>query len=121
MRFIFGLIVAAVSVSANATTLFDAMGGATVLHASVDRFTDIVLADERINFTFGETDLGKFKQRLYEQLCSLAGGPCHYSGRDMATAHAKLDITTAQFDALAEDLYIALGNSGVPYRLQNRL
>lgn len=121
MRFIFGLIVAAASVSANATTLFDAMGGATVLHASVDRFTDIVLADERINFTFAETDLGKFKQRLYEQLCSLAGGPCHYSGRDMATAHAKLDITTAQFDALAEDLYIALGNSGVPYRLQNRL
>jgi len=39
----------------------------------------------------------------------------------MRTAHRKLLINTAEFDALAEDLYIALGKSGVPYRLQNKL
>jgi hemoglobin len=107
--------------SVRAATLFEQMGGATVLHAAVDRFTDIVEADSRINFTFAETDLSKFKNLLYEQLCELSGGPCRYTGRDMRTAHQKLMIDTAQFDALAEDLYLALGRCGVPYRLQNKL
>jgi hemoglobin len=102
-------------------SLFDQMGGAQVLHTAVERFTDIVIADDRINFTFAETDLTKFKELLYAQLCALAGGPCRYGGRDMASAHAKLDITTAEFNALAEDLYRALDSSGVPYRLQNKL
>jgi hemoglobin len=102
-------------------TLFDAMGGAPVLHTAMDRFVDIVLADDRINFTFAETDLDKFKGLLYEQLCQLSGGPCNYSGRDMQTAHAKLAIDDAQFNALAEDLYLALGKAGVSYRQQNRL
>jgi hemoglobin len=106
---------------ADSSNLFDRMGGAPVLHAAVDRFTDIILADDRINFTFAEADLNKFKQLLYDQLCSLSGGPCRYGGRTMAESHAKLDITTAEFNALAEDLYIALKRSGVPYRLQNKL
>ena len=115
------LFVPGSSLRAAQSTLFDAMGGEPVLKASVDRFADIVEADDRINFTFAETDISKFKQLLYEQLCELSGGPCHYSGRDMRTAHAKLKITTAEFNALAEDLYLALGKSGVAYRQQNRL
>jgi hypothetical protein len=39
----------------------------------------------------------------------------------MKTAHAKLNINNAQFNALAEDLYFALGKAGVAYRQQNRL
>jgi hemoglobin len=104
-----------------AATLFEDMGGQSVLRATVDRFADIVEADDRINFTFAEADISKFKQLLFEQLCALSGGPCHYSGRDMRTAHEKLQITTAEFNALAEDLYLALGKAGVPYRLQNKL
>jgi hemoglobin len=115
-------VILAVGANASrAATLFADMGGAPVLHTAVDRFTDIVIADPRINFTFADTDLGKFKALLYEQLCQLSGGPCTYTGRDMATAHRKLMIDTAEFNALAEDLYIALGQAGVPYRLQNKL
>lgn len=103
------------------SSLFAALGGEPVLKASVDRFAEIVEADDRINFTFADSDISKFKQLLYEQLCEISGGPCHYSGRDMRTAHAKLKITTAEFNALAEDLYLALGKSGVAYRQQNKL
>jgi hemoglobin len=106
---------------AGAATLFDDIGGQSVLRAAVDRFADVVEADDRINFTFAETDISKFKELLFEQLCALSGGPCHYSGRDMRAAHEKLQITTAEFNALAEDLYLALGKVGVPYRQQNKL
>ena len=106
---------------ANDATLFDSMGGEPVLRAAVSRFADLVVADNRINFTFAEADMSKFKSLLFDQLCNLSGGPCRYTGRDMRTSHAKLNINTAEFNALAEDLYIALGKEGVPYRLQNKL
>src|ERR1700743_3515375 len=79
------------------------------------------MADERINFTFAETDMKRFKQLLFEQLCNITQGPCQYTGRDMGTAHQKLAITNAMFSALAEDLYLAFDREHVPYRLQNRV
>lgn len=101
--------------------LFRELGGEAKLRASVDKLVDIMLVDERINFTFAETDLVKFKGFLYDQLCELAGGPCKYTGRNMFEAHKKLNATNAQFNALAEDLYKAFDAVGVPYRAQNRM
>ena len=102
-------------------TLYESMGGEPALRAALDHFADIVVADDRINFTFAEANMAKFKQLLFEQLCNLSGGPCKYTGRDMRTSHVKLKINNAEFNALAEDLYISLGQAGVPYRLQNKL
>jgi hemoglobin len=102
-------------------TLYESMGGETVLRTAVDHFADNVQTDNRINFTFAEADISKFKRLIFEQLCNLSGGPCKYTGRDMRTSHAKLKINNAEFNALAEDLYIALDQAGVPYRLQNKL
>ena len=102
-------------------TLYEAMGGETVLRSAVAHFADNVVADDRINFTFAEANMDKFRQLLFEQFCNLSGGPCKYTGRDMRTSHLKLHINNAEFNALAEDLYIGLGQAGVPYRLQNKL
>ena len=102
-------------------TLFAQIGGEPKLRATVDKLVDIMLKDERINFTFAETDLAKFKGLLYDQICELTGGPCKYTGRDMIESHKKLNTTNEQFNALAEDLYIAFDEVGVPYRLQNRV
>jgi hemoglobin len=102
-------------------TLYESMGGESALRAALDHFADIVVADDRINFTFAEANMATFKQLLFEQLCNLSGGPCKYTGRDMRASHAKLKINNAEFNALAEDLYISLGQAGVPYRLQNKL
>jgi len=102
-------------------TLFERIGGEAKMHAVVEDFVDVMQADDRINFTFAETDLKKFKQLLYEQLCNLTQGPCRYTGRDMRTAHAKLNIDDAMFNALAEDLYVAFERQHVPYRLQNKV
>lgn len=112
----------ALSGSAHAApTLYERLGGETRLRAAVDEFTNIILADDRINFTFASADLNKFKQLLFEQICSLTGGPCKYTGRDMHEAHLKLNIDDAQFNALAEDLYEAFDRVHVSYRLQNKV
>jgi hemoglobin len=101
--------------------LFFRLGGEAKLRAAVDRLVVVMLEDDRINFVFAETDLTKFKHLLYTHLCELAGGPCIYDGRDMRTAHAKLPITNAQFNALTEDLYIAFERVDVSYSLQNEM
>ena len=102
-------------------SLYAQIGGEPKLRASVDKLVEIMLVDERINFTFAETDLAKFKGLLYDQICELTGGPCKYTGRDMIESHKKLNTTNEQFNALAEDLYKAFDEVGVPYRLQNRV
>src|SRR5579862_8220737 len=88
------------AVPAASGTLYDQIGGESRMRAVVEDFTAIVLADERINFTFADTDMKRFKQLLFEQLCNITQGPCQYTGRDMATAHQKLAITNAMFNAL---------------------
>ena len=106
---------------AQGSTLFERIGGQAKLHAAVDQFVKIIIDDDRINFSFAQTDLSKFNELLYEQLCELTRGPCNYTGRDMQTAHAKLNINDAQFNALAEDLYKAFDRVHVPYRVQNQV
>jgi hemoglobin len=106
---------------AGGPTLFERIGGEAKLRATAHEFTLIILSDDRINFTFAETDLKKFEQLIYEQLCNLTKGGCKYTGRDMYTAHAKLNINHAEFNALAEDLYEAFDRVHVPYRVQNEV
>lgn len=109
------------SPAVHASTLFDQLGGEAKLRPAVDELVNIMLDDDRINFTFAETDLPKFKGLLYDQLCQLSDGPCLYKGRDMFTSHQKLKVKNAQFNALTEDLYRAMSRVGIPYRAQNKL
>jgi hemoglobin len=37
------------------------------------------------------------------------------------TAHEKLAITNLQFNAVAENLYVAMDRAGIHYRAQNKL
>ena len=115
------LLAGATAPLAAGPTLYEQIGGEAKLRITVDEFTNIILADDRINFTFAEADLAKFKKLLFEQICNLTQGPCQYTGRDMREAHAKLNLNDAQFNALAEDLYQAFDRAHVPYRVQNRV
>jgi hemoglobin len=119
--FVFTVLMSAMAAAQAAPTLFERIGGESRLKAAVDEFTKIVLDDERINFTFADADLDKFKRLLYEQICELTQGPCKYSGRTMFESHKKLNINNAMFNALAEDLYIAFDRVHVPYRYQNQV
>jgi hemoglobin len=63
---------------------------------------------ERINAFFKNADIPGLERKLYEQICAASGGGCTYSGKDMKTAHAGMNIKQADFDALVEDLVKSL-------------
>lgn len=100
---------------------YQALGGKEGIRKIVDDFLPIVLEDPRIKESFKDSDMERLSNMLQEQFCQLSGGPCKYSGKDMKTIHEDLKITNAQFNALAEDLQIAMERNGVPTRTQNKL
>lgn len=88
--------------------LYDRLGGKTAITAVVDEFVANVAADTRINKFFGTTDIPNLKMHLVNQICQASGGPCKYTGRTMKEAHKGMGVSTANFNALVEDLTKAL-------------
>ena len=80
----FPLMLLMLAMSAHAgPTLYERIGGEAKLRATADEFTNVILEDDRINFTFADSDMSKFKKLIFEQLCEITQGPCKYTGRDM--------------------------------------
>jgi hemoglobin len=87
----------------------------------MDVFMVKLLEDPRMRPFFENSDQAKVKRHLVEQFCVILGGSCTYSGRDMKTAHAGMNINRANFNALVEDLQWAMNKQGIPFRAQNKL
>lgn len=91
------------------------------LTALMDDFMVILLADPRTRPFFKDADQVAIKKHLADQFCVILGGPCTYSGRDMKSSHKGLDIGRGHFNALVEDLQMAMDKRGIPFRAQNKL
>jgi hemoglobin len=89
-------------------SLYDRLGGQGAIAAVVDDFVANVAGDARINGLFKNTDIGRLKAKLVEQICEATQGPCTYTGRDMKSTHQHLGIGEADFNALVEDLVKSL-------------
>lgn len=101
--------------------VFQGLGAKSGIRNIVATLIPVILADPRIKDSFVDIDMKNLALRLEEQFCVLGGGPCVYQGKDMVEIHDGLNITNAQFNALAEDLQIAMERNGVPSRVQNKL
>jgi hemoglobin len=102
-------------------TLYRDLGGRATLERIVDGAVAMWVTDARIAQTFDNLNLDRFKRRLTDQLCELAGGPCRYTGRNMYLTHKGLHLDIVEFNALVEDLQDAMNQVRVPFRTQNRL
>jgi len=113
---------------------YQGLGGKEGIKKIVDTFVTLITTDPRIKDSFTDFDLPQLNARLQEQFCEFAGGPCKYTGkyrdktmdgvgtvRDMKTVHQDLQITNAMFNALAEDLQIAMEQHNIPSSVSNKL
>ncbi len=115
-----GLVACASHPAGNSTT-YEQLGGSPGIEGIVDALLETIVEDERINRQFADADILRLRTKLIEQLCAESGGPCVYSGLPMGEAHAGRGITTAQFNALVEDLIAVMTARKVPITAQNRL
>lgn len=95
-------------------TIFEAIGGAPSVSAAVDKFYLRVLDDPTLVHFFDGVDMDRLKSHQRSFIAAAIGGPELYRGRDMAAAHAHLDISDSEFGAVVGHLVATLQELGVP-------
>jgi hemoglobin len=99
-------------VTDTAANAYDSLGAETGLRSAVDEFYDRVHADPLLAPYFAGVDMPTLRRHQVDMLSAATGGRQKYSGRDMATAHAGLDITDEAFDRVVGHLNATLVETG---------
>lgn len=89
-------------------SLYTRLGGEEALDAVVDSFYDRVLSDEELQPYFQGVSTEQLREHQKQFLTAVTGGPAEWNGRDMEGAHTGLDITSEDFEQVAEHLRATL-------------
>jgi hemoglobin len=111
------------SMTMSKKSLYDRLGGRDAIAKVVDDFVPRAAGDKRVNFTrqgvpgaewqATDANVAHLKMGLVDFFSKVTGGPDTYKGKDMKSLHANMQITNAEFAALAEDLSMSLDKVGV--------
>jgi hemoglobin len=94
-------------------TLYERLGGRDAIETVVDEFYDRVLADPQLAPYFEDVDMASQRAHQTAFIVAVTGGPAEYDGDDMREAHAHLDLSESDFEAVAGHLDDALAECGV--------
>lgn len=103
------------------TDLYQQFGGTQGIEQVVEDLLFNVADDRRIRHHFVDIDIVRLHEKLSEQICELAGGPCVYTGDDMVKSHTGMGVTRSDFNALVEALQLAMDDNDISISAQNRL
>lgn len=106
---------------AEATSVYEAIGGRAALTAAVDIFFGRLLADPVLGPFFPRGVGPIHRAYLVTILGEALGGPERYRGPDVAAAHRGLGIGDAHFDRTAGHLDATLDGLGVPRHLTDHI
>lgn len=114
-------LVAACSTVPTQPTLYERLGEQDGITAIVDNLLYEIGGNDTLLPFFAKTDIGRFREKLIEQLCQVSDGPCEYTGDSMAQVHAGMGLDDRHFNALVTDLVVAMDEAGVATGAQNDL
>ena len=98
-------------------TLYERLGGYDAISAVADDLLPRLQADPQLGRFWqsrGADGVRREKQLLVDFLCSSAGGPLYYTGRDMKTSHKGMKISERDWSAFLGHLNATLGAFKVP-------
>lgn len=102
-------------------SLYQRLGGYDVIAAVIDDLFELMREDPRFSrFGSGRSfdSHQRARQLTVELMCHLAGGPCFYTGRDMKTSHAGLEISKQEWEANLQYTRQALSKHSIGAREQ---
>lgn len=115
------LATAFTTVAAEGATLYERLGGVSVVAVVASDLIDHAASDPRTRRSFERTNLARIKGLVAEQICEITGGGCRYSGDSMREVHAGQRISQAEFYAFTELLQDSLRRAGVGIAARNEL
>jgi hemoglobin len=98
-------------------SLFERIGGSTAVDAAVDVFYNRVLGDTRIAHHFAGLDMNRQRNMQKAFLTLAFGGHSSTPSPALRHAHARLNLTESDFDAVMEHLSATLAALSVPAEL----
>jgi len=85
-----------------------AVGGTPGIREAVERLYARLVADPVVSHYFEGVDMPRLKRHQVLLLSQLLGGPARYLGRDLAQAHAGLQITSSDYRCVIDHLVAVL-------------
>lgn len=98
-------------------SLYARLGGYDAIAAVADDLLPRLMSDPQLGRFWrhrGADGVRREKQLLIDFLCASAGGPLHYVGRDMKTAHRGMAIDDRDWQIFLGHLNATLDTFGVP-------
>lgn len=98
-------------------TLYERLGGYDAIFAVASDLLPRLQADSQLARFWqsrGEDGVRREKQLLIDFLCSSAGGPLYYTGRDMKTSHKGMKISERDWSAFLGHLNATVESFKVP-------
>ncbi|HET7094470.1 MAG TPA: group 1 truncated hemoglobin [Thermomicrobiales bacterium] len=111
-------------------SLYDRLGGIFAIAAVVDRFSDAIIVNPKLNQNpalkeWNETEAAtrlpglKFMRTIW--IAALAGGPFTYTGLPLHEAHQSFHLTADEFNEVGAEIVRALDYYKVPKEEQQEL
>ena len=107
--------------------LYERLGGLKGISLVVDDFIDRLVANKTLNKNHAINAGRKaspapyLKVQVSQLVCEATGGPCKYTGKDMKSAHAHLNISEKEWDVMAAEFKKSLDKFKVPAAEQDEL
>lgn len=108
----------------NNKTLYERLGGYDAIAAVANDLLPRMQADAQLGRFYqhrGEDGLKRSRQILIDFLCSSAGGPLYYTGRDMKVTHKGMKISESDWSAFLGHLNDTLDTLQVPQPERNEV
>ena len=108
----------------NNKTLYERLGGYDAIAAVANDLLPRMQADAQLGRFYqhrGEDGLRRSRQLLIDFLCSSAGGPLYYTGRDMKITHKGMKISESDWSAFLGYLNATLDDLQVPQAERNEV
>ena len=103
-------------------TLYERLGGYDAIAAVADNLLPRLENDAQLGRFWanrGDDGIAREKQLLIDYLCTSAGGPMLYTGRDMQTSHRGMGITESDWQIFIDHIKATLADFQVPQREQD--
>lgn len=100
-------------------TLYERLGGYDAIAAVAENLLPRLTADDRLGRFWahrGADGVRREKQLLIDFLCSSAGGPLLYTGRDMKVSHEGMRIDAEDWSSFIGHVVATLDHFGLPAR-----
>jgi len=93
-------------------SIYDELGGRDSMRTAVSVLYRRIIDDEALRPWFEDIDVDRLTAHQRSFLAAAFGGPQTFSGRDLAAAHAGMEITDEAFDHVVSMLVSVLDDLG---------